>query len=127
MKLFIFSGKAGPVNFKSDPYGRDEKSHNIEWVAESITKITNFKLQFREDKDAYYTENEIDVEDPKSWTEIQVNPHENGDHFYLGKHSIQNLKSAQWYQARVSSKNDYGYSEFSKPFRFATKGAGKVF
>lgn len=112
--MFFFLGKATPVNFKSDSWGRHERSHQLEWVTESITPITNFKLQFKHENSAN-----------DQWTEVHVVPQNNGDHFYSGKFTVDKLSPATFYQARVSSKNNYGYSKFSQPFKFATKGAGK--
>lgn len=89
----------------------------MEWVAESITPITNFKLQFKE-------ESQFNDDNESSWTEIHVSPQNNGDHFYSGRATLEKLSPATRYLARVSSKNDYGYSKFSQPFTFATKGAG---
>jgi len=116
------SGKAREVNFKSDPHGSLETSHELEWVAESKTPISKFKLQFKEEKDSYFTANEIRDED-SSWTEVLVSPQNNGDNFYSGQQLIPQLSPATRYLARVSSRNDYGYSKFSQPFTFATKGA----
>lgn len=103
--------------------GTQERSHHLEWVAESITPITNFKLQYKED---YYHHPNAIEDDSSSWTEIQVNPQNNGDHFYSGKLTLDKLTPATRYLARVSSKNDYGYSELSQPFKFATKGGKKM-
>ena len=93
----------------------------MEWVTESITPITTFKLQYK--SDTYYNEVE---DDESSWKEVHVAPQVNGDHFFSGRHTLTNLSSASRYVARVASKNNYGYSKYSQPFRFATKGAGKL-
>jgi len=118
------SGQAAPVNFKSDAFGTEDSVFYLEWVSESNSAITNFKLQYKSD-DYYYYDNEI-ADDDSSWTEVQVAPQNNGDHFYSGKYTLTNLSTASRYIARVKSKNDYGYSKFSQPFRFATKGAAPV-
>ena len=111
------------MNFKSDAFGTEDSVFYLEWVSESNSAITNFKLQYKSD-DYYYYDNEI-ADDDSSWTEVQVAPQNNGDHFYSGKYTLTNLSTASRYIARVKSKNDYGYSKFSQPFRFATKGAGE--
>ena len=100
----------------------------MEWVAESISPITDFKFQFKKQTDDYYYRaNMISVEDDneKDWTTVEVSPKSNGDNFYSGKHTVTDLEPASRYLARVSSKNDYGFNKFSQPFHFATKGAGK--
>jgi hypothetical protein len=101
-----------------------DTKHHLEWVTESISPITNFKLQYRLDENTYY--NTININDNSAWTEVPiVPPQNNGDHFYSGKFTISNLYPATRYLVRVSSKNDYGYSKYSTPFKFGTKGAGK--
>ncbi len=99
----------------------------MEWVAESITPVTAFKLQYKEDYYTYTSLSDLDdLENGKGWTEVKVAPVSNGDGFYSGKHVVENLRPATRYLARVSSRNDYGYSNFGPPIRFGTKGAGKL-
>ncbi|CAB4060843.1 unnamed protein product [Lepeophtheirus salmonis] len=105
------SGKAAPAKVKSDPEGLEKNRFSMEWVSESISNITAFKLQYHQ-------------EDFEDWSEIQVEATDHGDNYYSGSHVLDNLRSATRYIARIASKNDYGYSEFSEPFVFATKGAG---
>ena len=45
---------------------------------------------------------------------------------WQGTALLSHLKSATQYDAKVSSKNDFGYSEPKLEFNFATKGAGKM-
>ena len=122
--IFHFSivGQADEANFKSEEFGRDETAFDLEWVTESITEITKFKLQYKDDD---YSSNDISDDKSTSWKEFQVVPQKNGEHFYTGKIMLKNLSKASRYVARVSSKNDYGYSKYSQPFRFGTKGAGE--
>ena len=119
--FYHFIGQAAPANFKSDAFGTLDTEFHMEWVTESITPITTFKLQYK--SDTYYNEVE---DDESSWKEVHVAPQVNGDHFFSGRHTLTNLSSASRYVARVASKNNYGYSKYSQPFRFATKGAGKL-
>jgi hypothetical protein len=98
----------------------------MEWVAESISPITAFKLQYKKQTDDYYRANTIDLNDDKDWTEVEIIPKSNGDNFYSGKYTVKNLQPATLYLARVSSSNDYGFNKFSQPFQFATKGAAPV-
>ena len=118
---FSIVGQADEANFKSEEFGRDETSFDLEWVTESISEITKFKLQYKDDDFS----NEISDDKSTSWKELQVVPQKNGEHFYTGKITLKNLSKASRYVARVSSKNDYGYSKYSQPFRFGTKGAGE--
>ena len=101
----------------------------MEWVAESISAITDFKFQFKKQTDDYYYRANMIVQDgdsEKDWAEVDnIPPKSNGDNFYSGKHTLKGLEPATRYLARVSSKNDYGFNKFSQPFHFATKGAGK--
>ena len=46
---FYPSGNAGPPSFKSDQEGTQDHTYSLEWVAESITTITAFKVEYRED------------------------------------------------------------------------------
>eukprot|EP00096_Caligus_rogercresseyi_P000157 TRINITY_DN1043_c0_g1_i4.p1 TRINITY_DN1043_c0_g1~~TRINITY_DN1043_c0_g1_i4.p1 ORF type:complete len:469 (-),score=111.82 TRINITY_DN1043_c0_g1_i4:484-1890(-) len=105
------SGKAAPAEIKSSPEGPQENAFSMEWVSQSISNITAFKLQYHHEKS-------------EDWREVQVEPRSNGEDFYSGQHILEGLQSASRYIARIASKNDYGYSEFSEPFLFATKGAG---
>jgi hypothetical protein len=101
----------------------------LEWVVQSITPVTDFKLQYRRVAESYVVQasaNEV-ADNDNSWTEASVSPTNNGDHFYSGKFVIESLDPASHYVARISSNNAYGYGPFSTPFRFATKGAGTNF
>jgi len=120
------SGKATPVNFKSEPIGTMDDVHHMEWVAESQSPITAFKFQYKKQTDDYYRANMIVLDDDKDWTEAEITPKSNGDNFYSGKHTLKNLQPATRYLARVSSSNAYGFNKFSQPFQFATKGAAPV-
>ena len=83
-------------------------------MAESITAINEFKLQYKRD-------------DVVEWSgEIRVVPRDNGDNYYAGKYDFDGLQPATRYVARIASQNDYGYNDYSEAFLFATKGAGKL-
>ena len=112
------------MNFKSDPNGDQETYFNMEWVTESISPVTNFKLQYKEEDYSYWSINSIQDDEDENWTEVQIVPQSNGDDYYAGRYTIDKLSPAKNYMARVASKNDYGYSKFSQAFRFGTKGAG---
>ena len=127
LKYVYQSGLAGPVSIKSSPDGDEKTKFALEWVAQSITPITDFKLQYRRVAESYVVQTSSinDVSD-NDWTEVSVAPLNNGDHFYSGKFIIDGLDPASHYIAKISSNNAYGYGPYSTPFRFATKGAGNL-
>lgn len=109
----ILSGLASSASVKTSPYGEEKSGYKVEWVAESITPITAFKLQYR-------------PEGTSSWSDdILVTPTSNGDHLYSGKYKFQKLQLSAHYEVRISSKNEYGFNDWSEAFAFGTKGAGK--
>jgi hypothetical protein len=113
------------VNIKSSPDGEEKNRYALEWVAQSITPITAFKLQYKRIADNYIHTSDV-LDNEADWIEVRVAPLNNGDHFYSGKFVIENLDPASHYLARISSSNSYGYGPFSPPFRFGTKGAGNI-
>ena len=121
----LFLGKATPPNFKSEPEGVSENEFVLEWVAESMTNITTFKVEYKA-MEGKVESNEIiadEAEVLEGWTEIAVEPTHSGDHYFNGKHTIRGLLPETRYVARVSSKNYYGFNS-PKAFVFGTKGAG---
>ena len=70
--LFLFlSGKAGPVSIKSSPDGDERTRYALEWVAESITAITAFKLQYRKVSEHY-----VETANTEVCTKIEIKPQE---------------------------------------------------
>ncbi|XP_059095185.1 igLON family member 5-like [Tigriopus californicus] len=107
----ITPGLASSASVKTSPYGEEKSGYKVEWVAESITPITAFKLQYR-------------PVGTSSWSEdILVTPTSNGDHLYSGKYKFQKLQLSAHYEVRISSKNEYGFNDWSEEFAFGTKGA----
>jgi hypothetical protein len=136
--------------------GTEDHSYPIEWVAESTTPITSFRLEYRVDdgdrsylqqrmQKSYYSyitdsddifnsiedSNEIrDKRDGKIWN-IATNvskPISNGDNMYAGRYTLIGLSPSTNYVVRIFSENDYG---FSRPmprsyFYFGTKGAAPL-
>ena len=112
--MYIFSpGRASPASVKSPELGPEETSYTLEWVTESITPVRAFKLQYRPEGKTSWSQ-DIDVSTPI----------DNGDHFFAGKFKFEKLLPASSYEVRISSLNEYGYSQYSEPFTFGTKGAG---
>ena len=69
------------------------------------------RVQFRSENAAKWQEKELDA----------VNLDRD---VYRGGYTLPGLRHATVYMARVASKNAYGYNDFGRPFKFATKGAG---
>ena len=107
------SGKAGDVTFKSDPKGANYDRYQLEWVAQSTTPITHFKIAYRPERGSRWIEQEIEAVN----TDRQ---------FYAGGNTLATLSPRTVYLAKVASKNSYGYNDFGKEFKFATKGAGNL-
>jgi len=107
------SGRAGAANIKSDPKGLDYDKFTLEWSAESRSPITHFKIQYRQDGGL-------------EWQEAEVEAQELDQTFFAGSYNIGYLTPATVYEARVSSKNHYGYNDFGDSFKFATRGADPV-
>ena len=59
------------------------------------------------------------------WTSTEVKATKSLNGSWQGTALLSHLHSATQYDAKVSSKNDFGYSEAKNIFNFATKGAGK--
>ena len=45
--MLFFSGKAEPAVVKSDPKGTEYDRFQVEWVANSYSAITNFKIEYK--------------------------------------------------------------------------------
>jgi len=109
MKTIEVSGKASPAEFKSGQLGENKKKYALEWVVESITTVTEFKVEYRKVKD-------VDGE----WMKKMVTPTKVDPKGYAGEVVIDGLAPSTEYVARVSSKNDFGYSNLSPEFKFHT-------
>jgi len=122
------SGRAAPPNFRSESLSSDEDKFVLEWVAESISNISTFKVEYRPKmSDSWESTNSVtDARgDSEGWTEVTVRPVHAEKTSFVGKHVLQGLIPQTRYIARVSSKNDYGYNK-PKTFEFGTKGAAPL-
>ena len=65
----------------------------------------------------------------KIWKSMEADAYKlpQEDSTYAGTSMISKLNPATVYLARVSSRNAYGHSNPSQVFKFATRGAGKLF
>lgn len=105
------SGLAGPAEFKSKAEGGDETSFLLEWTVVSYTPVTAFRVETR-------------PEGVTAWTEATATPIEDGPYHWAGKLFLKNLEAAQRFEARVSGRNEEGWSKPAPVFHFATLGAG---
>ncbi len=110
----FFSGLASPAEFKSSPEGDAVDRFSLEWVAESRTAVTAFRVQYKELHESVFID--VGVVRPRS---------ENG-HAYYGEADLTGLRKGTLYEARVASENVYGFSEFGPSFVFGTRGSGQI-
>eukprot|EP00090_Calanus_glacialis_P024545 TRINITY_DN3816_c0_g1_i1.p1 TRINITY_DN3816_c0_g1~~TRINITY_DN3816_c0_g1_i1.p1 ORF type:complete len:511 (-),score=71.37 TRINITY_DN3816_c0_g1_i1:374-1906(-) len=108
MALTEVSGKAAPANFKSLPMGQGLTTYNLEWVVTSSSDVSEFKVEYREDSEG------------NSWEEVVAKVDKVEHESYAGEVTLEKLRPATRYVARVAAKNSYGYSSFSKNFDFST-------
>ena len=108
MALTEVSGKAAPANFKSLPMGQGLTTYNLEWVVTSSSDVSEFKVEYREDSEG------------NSWEEVVAKVDKVEHESYVGEVTLEKLRPATRYVARVAAKNSYGYSSFSKNFDFST-------
>lgn len=104
------SGLARPAEFKSKPGGLEENSYVLEWSVVSYSPVTAFRVETRR-------------EGVTAWAEASATPIPDGPYHFAGKHFLKEIEEATRYEARVSSRNDEGWSKPSPTFHFATKGA----
>ena len=108
MALTEVSGKAAPANFKSLPMGEGLTTYNLEWVVTSSSEVTEFTVEYREDSAA------------GEWKKVVAKVDKVEMESYAGEVTLEKLRPATRYVARVAAKNSYGYSSFSKNFDFST-------
>jgi len=104
------SGKAKPVVFTSADISLYPDSYTLAWTADSKSDISTFHVQYKESRSS-------------KWTSMEVTGLRSIDGLWQGTALLSHLGSAAQYEAKVSSRNDFGYSEPKLVFNFATKGA----
>jgi len=104
------SGKAEPVVFTSADISLYTDSYTLSWTVKSKSEVANFHMQFKETSGS-------------KWSSIEVKASKSPNGSFQGTALLSHLHSATQYDAKVSSKNDFGYSEPKYIFNFATKGA----
>ena len=108
---WAYKGLAGFANFKSAPRGNEPNSFLLEWTSESQTPIEEFELTWRQEDG--------------QWEGFTVPAYKVNEYNYSGKHAFTALSTATRFEAKVSAKNQEGWSRLSPSFHFATFGAGK--
>jgi hypothetical protein len=111
------SGLAELANIKSNPKGDEGDRFQLEWVANSYSPITTFKIEYKAVGEEIWRSDEAPA--------YPINAGEEKPR-YTGTYMIARFKPATVYMARVSSQNNYGYSHPSEVFKFATRGADPV-
>ena len=96
-----------------------EVNRTLYEYAKSYSVVRNLLLQ--ENEMIYTTENEVAIRQPWKNVTLSVMPSNRFNHTM--SYLIQELDSATQYQAKVFSKNRFGWSE-SDTFRFHTRGTG---
>lgn len=108
------SGLALPAVWRTeDSHSPWEDKFFLEWTSLSKSPVESFTLEYRAEREF-------------TWDRRDIVPVPEGDHRWQGSFTLDNLAPAARYEAKVSSRNQYGVSNFSKPFFFATKGAAPL-
>ena len=105
------TGKAEQVVVTSADISLYTDSYTLSWTVLSKSQVTDFHIQFKETSGS-------------EWTSMEVKASKYLHGSWQGSALLSHLRSATQYDAKVSSKNDFGYSEARNIFNFATKGAG---
>jgi len=107
------SGLALPAEFEDNSLSPWLDKAILTWTVISRAPVQSFSVEYR-------------GEEGFSWRRREVGSEPAGDNVWKGSISIDQLQSASRYEAKVSAKNKFGYSNYSQPFYFATKGADPV-
>jgi len=108
------SGLAHPVVFKDNSLSPWLNKFFLEWTVVSRAKVESFTVEFRAEREFKWLRREVKASVPKP------------NHEWEGSITLSDLAAATRYEARVGTRNLYGYSNYSKPFHFATKGADPI-
>ncbi|XP_065202947.1 lachesin-like [Planococcus citri] len=114
IKTIQVSGLANPAIFKADPRIRTETSYTLIWEVDSYSPIIQYNLRFRKqqrgDTDGHWIQ--LIIPTQNSFTSV----------IHSESYRLSGLEPATVYEAVISSKNEFGWSEPSKSFLFATVG-----
>lgn len=143
----ILSGRPHKAVFLSNPNGKSKDNYNITWFVGSYTPIDEYKLSYRSVAEApqnfqhySYGNSKLDMKPNRKenemiyatdyelgnvrshWKNISLTVTPTNRFNHTMSYQIQDLDPATQYEARVYSRNRYGWSEPSDLFRFQTKG-----
>lgn len=118
------AGRPMPSLFKHSPTASSPTTHNLIWTTESYSPIIEYSLKFREvpsgnlgpESKGYDTR----------WKELTI-PGETGEGpLHSIGYIIRGLVPGKVYEAAVSSRNRYGWSDISKVVHFHTGAEGEL-
>jgi len=110
-KYIEISGVPKPPTYTSSEISPQRDSYTLSWSTESHTPVDTFRVSYR-------------VASSQEWITTQVSPSTfSTSTSWLGTALLSHLEEATQYQARVQSRNQFGFSKPGPVFHFATKGA----
>ncbi|EAT47866.1 AAEL001018-PA, partial [Aedes aegypti] len=117
-KTVTLTGKPKAAVFRSMPNSQWKDRYNISWVVDSHSPIEEFKLYYRlVDGDILQTHDGIYTD----WRDVVLPAFPYSHHYTQGmSYLLRGLDPDQQYEARVQSRNRYGWSDFSDSFLFTT-------
>ncbi|XP_031632888.1 limbic system-associated membrane protein isoform X2 [Contarinia nasturtii] len=140
-KTLQLTGKPNTAQFRSLPTSQFKDRYNISWTVDSHTPIDEFKLFYRRLPQGHDIDNSIDQQQPlqhhsnlphrnynmhwsrsgTEWRDVVLPSVPLSHHYTQGmSYLIKNLDQDQQYEARVQSRNRYGWSDMSESFTFST-------
>jgi len=110
-KKIEVSGLAKPPTYTSPDTSLHRDSYSLAWSTESHSPVSSFRVSYRK------------ASSP-TWTTMEVAPSPSSTSTsWLGTALLSHLSEATQYQARVQTRNQFGFSKPEQVFNFATKGA----
>jgi len=110
-KKIEVSGLAKPPTYTSPDTSLHRDSYSLAWSTESHSPVSSFRVSYRK------------ATSP-TWTTMEVAPSPSSTSTsWLGTALLSHLTEATQYQARVQTRNQFGFSKPDQVFNFATKGA----
>ncbi|XP_023339713.1 neural cell adhesion molecule 1 [Eurytemora carolleeae] len=107
----VISGRPSPPRFTSHSVNFQSSVYNLTWTCESVSKVTEYKLRYRQSKDS---NSEGGV-----WSELVLPVSEPTLQYH---YTLRELKPGSVYDVVGFSRNKYGWSMHSKTFTFFNKG-----
>lgn len=114
MILAVALGVANPAMFKKDNGRSSPDSYTLIWEVDSYSPIIEYNLLFRKQSD-----------ENSEWVKliIPADGHSPGP-LHSKSYTLTGLERSTVYQAKLLSRNRYGWSGPSSTVRFATEGTG---